>query len=568
MIEEVIILKDLVTESAAKMREGVSSLSETVTEMKEKMAGGEKGAAGLGEGLGAVAGPAMLAAGAVLAVGAALGALTLAAVSASLEAAELKEKLLATFSALGGGEEAGARTLDTLNKLSDQLGVTRESLVPAAKAFQAMGITDLGQLKGQITALTSATALFGETGGQSYQRIVSAVKDAAEAHTKLKLSTRQLREIGGLTGTVVTDAAKRMGLTTAQFAAQLKAGTVDAGKFGDALEGAFIDKGKGPLEAMANSLPNLMAKLKENVSRLFEDVNVKPVTDALRGFFDIFSLSEPSGRALQAGIVPIMNRIFAITGKVILGLKHLTLDVIIFGLKAYIALKPIIKWVRGLSDEFGLLEGALLIGKSLLVGIGAAVVVSAAAFGLLAAAIAATGAFIIGAVLSVIDFAKMIGNLAGEGATIAANFIAGLVDGIKAGYAAAVGAVTGLGTKIKDGIKDVLGIHSPSRVMMEMGAHVSGGFAAGIGAGMGRVGAAADMMGGVANDNAISATAYAPVAGASSVMSSSSTSADRSVQVTVEPGAIVIHGGGKDAQELTEESVALIFERVALAQGA
>jgi hypothetical protein len=51
-------------------------------------------------------------------------------------------------------------------------------------------------------------------------------------------------------------------------------------------------------------------------------------------------------------------------------------------------------------------------------------------------------------------------------------------------------------------------------------------------------------------------------------MSSSTSSSNRSVSVTVAPGAIVIKGGGKGVAELTEEAVGILFERVALAQGA
>jgi hypothetical protein len=40
------------------------------------------------------------------------------------------------------------------------------------------------------------------------------------------------------------------------------------------------------------------------------------------------------------------------------------------------------------------------------------------------------------------------------------------------------------------------------------------------------------------------------------------------VTVTIEPGAIVIQGGsGESVSELTEQAVAMIFERIALAQG-
>ncbi len=39
------------------------------------------------------------------------------------------------------------------------------------------------------------------------------------------------------------------------------------------------------------------------------------------------------------------------------------------------------------------------------------------------------------------------------------------------------------------------------------------------------------------------------------------------IVVNVEPGAIVIQGGGQSAVELTEEAVSMIFERVALGAG-
>jgi hypothetical protein len=567
MIEEVISLKDLVTGPATEMLEGVTKLRHGIEELKhgfkhldpEKIAEGLKG---ISSGVGLIIGPVAELGEKVLEFGKEMA-------ETALEAAELKEQLLATFSALAGGEEAGAATLGMLNDLSAELGVTRASIVPAAKAFQAMGYTDLGALRGQIEAVTSATALFGEEGGSAYTRIVSAVRDAAEAHTKLELSTRQLRSIGGLTGTVVTEAARRMGLTTAQFAARLKAGTVDAGKFGDALQEAFVEKGRGPLEAMANTLPNLLGRLKENFSRLFEDVDVKPFTDALKSFFDIFQLSKPSGQALQRGILPVMNRLFQLAGRLVMGIKHLTLDIIILGLKAYIALKPIVRTVQEWSERFGVLHGIVLAVKialgilAIVVGVVvAAIVVAGVALGAFVSEMGRLGGEIIGFVGKAWD---VLADWATSGYKIAADFVSGLVDGITGGIGRAVTAVEDLGGALKDRIKSLLGIHSPSKVMLEMGMNVTDGFALGIKQGAGGVGRAADDAAMAANDNMVPSGSYAPSASKSAT---SSTSSSSSITVTVEPGAIVIHGDGRGTVELTEEAVSLIFERIAASQGA
>jgi hypothetical protein len=571
MIEEVISLKDLVTGPAKDMGAAVTKLSGDVKGLSSSMLESVPAAESMWAALEGPLAPLIAIASAIAVAVTGLAGLTYEMAETALEAVELKEKLLATFSALGGGEEAGRATLGMLNDLSDRLGVTRASLVDTAKAFQAMGYTELGPLSEQIKATTSAQALFGESGAEAYKRISSAVKDAAEAHTKLTLSSRQLRAVGGVTGTVVTAAAKSMGLTTAQFAAQLKAGTLDAGKFGDALHVALVEQGRGPLEAMANSLPNLVAKAKENLSRLFEDVDIKPFTDAVRSFFDVFSLGQPSGQAMKAGIVPVMNKIFEIAGKVVMAIKHITLEMVILGLKAYIALKPIVKSVTELSERFHVAHGLILLAKGVMILLAAATAIAFVPLVLLAAAISAVVAGIGAAISAVQEFAPKaaaaLSDWASSAAEYAANFIDGLVNGIRDGISHAVAAVSDLGTSIKDGIKGILGIHSPSKVMLELGGHVAGGFAAGISAGSRRVGESAENMAYAANDNVISASSYARAPAPTAPVAASPGGSNSSTTVNVMPGAVVIHEAG-DAKSVTEEAIGILFERVALSQGA
>jgi len=76
----------------------------------------------------------------------------------ALEVTEQNEKLTATFEALGAqGEGSGKKTLAFLNDLSATLPQSREELGKWAKQYEAMGVTDLGELRHQILATASAS---------------------------------------------------------------------------------------------------------------------------------------------------------------------------------------------------------------------------------------------------------------------------------------------------------------------------------------------------------------------------------------------------------------------------
>ncbi|BFH10699.1 phage tail tape measure protein [Paenibacillus melissococcoides] len=84
---------------------------------------------------------------------------------------------------------------------------------------------------------------------------------------------------------------------------------------------------------------------------------------------------------------------------------------------------------------------------------------------------------IVESIKSAIDWVK---NLPGRMWQMGKDAITGFVDGIK-GAANAVGdAVTNVANNVTDGIKDALDIHSPSRVMKELGKYTGEGFQIGI----------------------------------------------------------------------------------------
>jgi phage-related minor tail protein len=92
---------------------------------------------------------------------------------------------------------------------------------------------------------------------------------------------------------------------------------------------------------------------------------------------------------------------------------------------------------------------------------------------------------------------------------IGQQIVQGLIDGIKSRIAAAGDAIKGLGQSVVTGLKNLLGIRSPSKVFEGLGGFVAQGFAGGIGAGLDGVKRAAGALSAAALIAAPSAQALA-----------------------------------------------------------
>ncbi len=479
----------------------------------------------------------------------------------AISSSEAKQQMLGLFDAMGGGLVTGAQTEEMIDGVKAKFGIAKDSLIGYTKQLQLLGVTDLGQLESGILALASASALV-KGGDEALLSFRKKIDLAVQSGSNLKIATKQLAQLSA-TGANVGDVAKTMGVSVEELTKNLAAGTVDAKKFGDALETTIITKGKGPLERMAASSANLKKLLSEAWGDLFEDVDVGPFMAEVKKLFDIFGQGTESGKALKDGIGGFFKQVFAILTKVVPLAKHFLLDMIIYGLKAYIALKPIVKTIKEFAASA---EGAKIIGTVLsslwtvLKAVGVAVlVVVGAVLGLWAAMVVVSVAVwtAVGAFLGFV--AEAGGALAGwvsSAATAAYDFVAGLVTGIGNGASQVIGAVSGLADSATGAFKSALGIHSPSKVMMGLGGDVAEGTAQGIEGGSSDVHGAASGMAGAA------------VKGATSGGDASGGGSSKGgVNVTVEAGAITIDGAGKTALEITETMISLVFERVALGAG-
>jgi TP901 family phage tail tape measure protein len=88
------------------------------------------------------------------------------------------------------------------------------------------------------------------------------------------------------------------------------------------------------------------------------------------------------------------------------------------------------------------------------------------------------------------------GNLAGEALQWGANIVRGIIDGITGFIGRAVDAARNLATSIKNTVKSVLGISSPSRLMYEYGENVGAGLASGMDSGASQVRASSENLAG------------------------------------------------------------------------
>lgn len=548
--------------------------------------------------VGAVAGGV---AAAIAAVTLSLGGLVVMGAKFAVEASEAHQQALTLFDAMGEGKISGQQVDSMLDGLQQKLGIAKDAMIPLTTEIMKMGVTSQDAVSSMTQAALAAKALSGgaDSGSQAFLEFSQKVQAAAETTNRIKLPAKALGTTFAEMGLNVTDVAKSMGIGAQALAAGLKAGTIQADKLGAAVQDALVAKGAGPLEEMSLSAQNLGALLKQYVVDVFQDMMpvVRPFFAQVRDLFGILdSKTKPSGQALKAGIEGVFKRVFEIGTKLIPVIKHFFLQMIVYGLQAYIALRPVLKWFEDLKKNQKFMETMqrvlAAVGTALKV-VGVVILVataSAVAFGVALTAVQA-GILALGALIMA-DVTKWIGIIAGwaaSGASAAADFVKGLVMGVVNGAGAVGDAVKGLATKAKDTFKNMLGIHSPSTVGKQLGGHFGGGIAGGVQGAAPQVHAASKQLGSatVAGTTSAMASAAAPSApqtfptspalGKAASAGPTSQAAPQAppqassgggVTVNVQPGAIAVTGGsGEGALELTETAVAAMFERLALSSG-
>ena len=475
--------------------------------------------------------------GTALAAAAGLGALVVAGAGLALSMSDARAKLDAIEAGLTGSTAAGQATIAMIDSLGASTGLTRDQLSTMAMSLQRVGIEG-DALKAQLTALASVQALSGDAGVTAYENALAKLNEGIPITSKQLLSLQQA-------GIPVDAIAKQLGYASIPALQKaLKSGAISAQQFKDAMTSAVTASGAQALAVQANSLANQWARFKEAIGHLFEGVDAGPFLDGLKSVLHLFDADTASGQAMKAAITATFNAIFSVAAKVFPYIKKAIELVIIAALKIYIAFKPVIASFKQLFAGVGSGLNPLKFFEMSLNGL------------------VDIMQFVAKYVSLVIKGIQEMVKIFSSAKDAAKELINGLVDGISNGAGLVWDAIKNMAKGAMSALKGVLGISSPSKVFAGFGQHVGAGFAQGIAGASVQVQHSAVKMSAAAVSGV--AKAGAPKAGNDNGKGGSG----KVIHVTFQSGAIQVNGANsQSAQELSEHTMSLALERVALTQG-
>jgi hypothetical protein len=279
-----------------------------------------------------------------------------------------------------------------------------------------------------------------------------------------------------------------------EFIERVKAGETSVKAFAQEVE----DKFGGIVAEQLRGIDAQLARSKKLWEGLVKGIDLDPFLDALSVLVGMLDKANPLAQAFGLAVEGAVNPIGPLALKAAYAIEAFALEFAIQLTKMYLVAKPAIRWLQDLFeidpagsttlDIIGALGrvaavAAVVLGGALVAAVaavGAAVAILVGPLVLVStlfyAALAATWSFIEGLVV--------IGQKIWAWATeTGANLMLGLVEGIKGAVGAVVEAVSNAVGSAIDAAKEVLGIHSPSKVFAEIGTNTSEGFVQGVEAG-------------------------------------------------------------------------------------
>jgi hypothetical protein len=423
-------------------------------------------------GIAAAAALAVLTAALTIAVGAMLaGAATAIMVTQHLA------MMRAGFGALAGSEAGGAAVTAMVERLGQSLPFATTQVAQWAASLQAAGVS-ADKLESRIKAVAAATALTQLAGGGGGAAATAMFKRLAEGGAAAQTLLADVAKGGKKSASALAE----MGLRVEDLGGQAAVAKMTAGQLSDALAKALTKKGAGPLATMGLDLDVIAGKAKEGLLSLFDKLgpSVEPFMAAVKSLFGEFSKGGSVVAVLKPIVTTVFTALFAWGTRALTAIRAGLLQVIIWGLQAYIALHPMLMrlkefmtsatFITGLKTAFVLL--AIVVGLAALPFIMMAVTTAIAIVAL--TAVVAAIVWVVGAIVGFVsDSVGALSGWASSAADAAGNFISGLVDGIVGGIGSVISAVTGLGGSMKSALFSALGIHSPSKIAIEAATNVT-----------------------------------------------------------------------------------------------
>ena len=444
----------------------------------EKLSGVSKRSSAIADGVteafGSMGAKALAIAGPLAAAGAAF-AFVKTGFDAALDSSNFKTQTQAQLESMTGSAAKAKETFNHIQRIADELVIGQDRAAALSTDLMKNARLPRVKLEESITALV---ALERGQGADASAKLESIIKGHA-----LKRTFAITREDAMTMGTNMQEVYAAIAKQTKQgvdvVRMKMMQGRISARDGLDAMNALLTKKNKAALEAGNLDPKAMFAKAKETFSRIFEDVNLKPILDSVREFIILFDRSTVSGKAIRL----IMTSIFDVLGKVgktlfqavRVGFVLATIAALKLYIAAYPALNSIVKIVKKLGGGGG--DGALeMLGKT------AALVFDGIVASMSVVSEAVSGVFDIFSSFvdlisgpAIFNAVEKIKSIFADGFSIEAFMKLGemVVNGIIAGMEAVGGrfgkAAFNIKEKIVGNLKSALGIHSPARALMPIG---------------------------------------------------------------------------------------------------
>ena len=474
------------------------------------------------------------------------------------DSAVFKENTMVALETLVGSKEeadrlykqavefAGKTPFETPQVIETYQKLLTAGFKPMELDIVMKGVGDLAALKGMSTeVMDRVTEAFGKIQAQG--------KLTGESMDSLASAGIPLKRVYEVLGT-------QLGITAAQAKKLQSEGKIDATTGIAATLQALqetVSGGElgGMMDKLSTSLGGLVSSLTSRPFELFNAVQTGPALDNVKHF--VGALSGVLDPASETGkpIVAMLEGIGNSFGEFAKRMEPIVLDFVSF-----------LPELRGVfSETFGTISS--LFGKTAADGDGTKkmfeafktiLLLTATALGVVAGAISlvvtayqtvlvwsaqagnAIGDFVYSVVSGFGEFGAAVSSAFSLFETIGSDLVAGLWSGITSGWATLLSGFQALVAMLPEGVKTVLGIHSPSTVFAALGENVTAGFEQGLDSG--------------APQAAIGAMVATPTTSAAS--GRGSTTFAPSITINVD-------GAGGDAGQIAEEIRRVTAEEVA-----
>lgn len=425
---------------------------------------------------------------------------------AVIEAASFGQRMSVAFSSLLHGASNSDEVLQHTIDLAAKLGMNVDETTDAYRAFLAAQLTP-----STATALVKMTADLRAAGvaGEETQRVMYTLREINDIGT---LQARQLRmlEMAGVSGKLIREQlAKSLQIPEEGVDKAMAGGKIKAGLAIQAIEDAVKEKlgeanlGEAGEKFANNTLSGMWGKLQAAWQKGMLDIG-KAVTPALTSAFkpiftDIMGwMQGDQGKAFMKDVIAGVKDVAGAVEKAWPLIKE-------FGAGFADVFKTNLPAIKEVAKQIGLLIGdkdAAATMKDLGMALGfvvtGGILATEAFIGLtiwtakLVKMAYDAGAALVGGIgkgaLDAIHWVEMMrDNIVGaffgliySAQSAGSGLIDGLVGGIEGGIGRAVKAAKTLASEVEGGIKDALGIHSPSTVGIEIGENFGGSVGGGI----------------------------------------------------------------------------------------